>query len=108
MVQAERIEQDGRADFDFFVGRWKVHNRRLRERLKGSTDWEEFEGTSVARTHRAIGTVRETAPVADFSVTPASAGRAAPMPGEQTDELLTELRYTPEEIAALRAVGAVA
>ena len=65
-------------------------------------------GTFVARTHRAIGTVRETAPVADFSVTPASAGRAAPMPGEQTDELLTELRYTPEEIAALRAVGAVA
>lgn len=41
--------QDGRADFDFFIGSWKVHHRRLRERLKGSTDWEEFEGTSVAR-----------------------------------------------------------
>ncbi len=49
-MQAERMEQDGRTDFDFFVGRWKVHNRRLRERLKGSTDWEEFEGTSQART----------------------------------------------------------
>jgi hypothetical protein len=44
-----RTEQDGRADFDFYVGTWKIHNRRLRERLKGSTDWEEFEGTSVAR-----------------------------------------------------------
>ncbi len=44
-----RKEQDGRADFDFYVGTWKIHNRRLRERLKGSTDWEEFEGTSVAR-----------------------------------------------------------
>jgi hypothetical protein len=40
---------DGRADFDFEVGRWKVHHRRLREWLKGSTAWEEFEGISVAR-----------------------------------------------------------
>jgi hypothetical protein len=48
-MQNECQEQDGRADFDFFVGRWNVHNRRLRERLKGSNDWEEFEGTSVAR-----------------------------------------------------------
>lgn len=36
-------------DFDFFMGRWKVHNRRLRERLAGSDDWDEFEATSVAR-----------------------------------------------------------
>jgi hypothetical protein len=41
--------RDGRADFDFFMGKWKVKHRRLRERLKGSTSWEEFEGTSVAR-----------------------------------------------------------
>jgi hypothetical protein len=42
-------EQDGRNDFDFFIGSWKGYNRRLRERLKGSNDWEEFEGKSVAR-----------------------------------------------------------
>ena len=42
-------EPDGRIDFDFFVGSWTGHNRRLRERLKGSNDWEEFEGKSVAR-----------------------------------------------------------
>jgi hypothetical protein len=41
--------QDSRRDFDFFMGSWKVHHRRLRERLKGCTDWEEFEGTTVAR-----------------------------------------------------------
>jgi hypothetical protein len=34
-------------DFDFFVGRWTVRHRRLKERLAGSTQWEEFGGTSV-------------------------------------------------------------
>lgn len=42
-------EQDGRADFDFFIGTWKVHHRQLRGRLEGSQEWEEYEGTSVAR-----------------------------------------------------------
>jgi BNR/Asp-box repeat protein len=37
------------SDFDFLFGRWNVHNRRLRERLKGSTTWDEFEGTVVVR-----------------------------------------------------------
>ncbi|SFR86028.1 hypothetical protein SAMN05216570_0071 [Dyella sp. OK004] len=33
-------------DFDFFLGNWRVHHRRLRQWLVGSNDWEEFEGTS--------------------------------------------------------------
>lgn len=33
-------------DFDFFVGKWRVHHRRLKARLAGSHEWEEFEGTS--------------------------------------------------------------
>jgi hypothetical protein len=41
--------QNGARDFDFWMGSWKVHNRYLRERLKGSNDWVEFEATSVAR-----------------------------------------------------------
>lgn len=39
--------QDGRADFDFIIGRWDIRHRRLRESLKGSTSWEEFKGTAV-------------------------------------------------------------
>ncbi len=31
-------------DFDFFIGRWKVSHRRLKERLAGCQDWEHFEG----------------------------------------------------------------
>lgn len=34
-------------DFDFLVGHWKVHHRRLKQRLAGSHEWLEFEGTSV-------------------------------------------------------------
>lgn len=41
---------DGSRDFDFLVGRWQVHHQRLRERLKGSRDWDELEGTLEART----------------------------------------------------------
>ena len=44
-----QTENDGRNDFDFLIGTWKVHHRMLKERLKGSTDWEEFEGDTVDR-----------------------------------------------------------
>lgn len=39
-------DNDGRHDFDFLIGRWKVSHRRLRTRLKGDTNWDEFGGTS--------------------------------------------------------------
>ena len=41
--------RDGARDFDFLMGKWRVHNRRLLERLKGSPEWAEFEAVSVAR-----------------------------------------------------------
>lgn len=37
------VVADGRRDFDFLHGRWRVHNARLRERLVGCTDWDEFQ-----------------------------------------------------------------
>jgi len=36
-------------DFDFFVGHWRVHHRRLKERLANSHEWIKFEGTTVAQ-----------------------------------------------------------
>ena len=35
-------------DFDFYMGKWRVHHRRLKDRLSGSDEWQEFEGTSEA------------------------------------------------------------
>lgn len=42
-------ENDGRHDFDFFHGRWQVHNRRLRQRHVGSRQWDEFPATLDCR-----------------------------------------------------------
>jgi uncharacterized protein DUF1579 len=39
----------GLHDFDFLVGRWHVHHRRLREMLTDKREWVEFEGTSVVQ-----------------------------------------------------------
>jgi hypothetical protein len=30
-------------DFDFLVGKWKMHNRRLNKRLENCKDWTEFD-----------------------------------------------------------------
>ncbi len=38
---------DGLHDFDFVIGRWNVHLRKLMHPLTGSSEWIEYEGTSV-------------------------------------------------------------
>ena len=41
--------RDGSHDFDFLIGSWKAHLRKLVDPLTGSTKWIEFDGTSVTR-----------------------------------------------------------
>lgn len=36
-------------DFDFFFGRWKIHNRKLKTRLNDCTEWIEFEANQECR-----------------------------------------------------------
>jgi len=40
---------DGKNDFDWMVGTWKVKLSRLTKPLTGSTTWVEYEGTQVTR-----------------------------------------------------------
>jgi hypothetical protein len=40
---------DGQRDFDFELGSWKIHLKRLQHPLTGSNTWVEFDGTSVTR-----------------------------------------------------------
>ena len=35
----------GLHDFDFLVGHWKAHHRKLKQRLANNHEWIEFEGT---------------------------------------------------------------
>lgn len=39
--------RDGQHDFDFDIGTWKTHVRRLQHPLTGSTSWAQYEGTTV-------------------------------------------------------------
>ena len=48
-VQHTAPEHDGQHDFDFEVGTWNIRLKRLHHRLVGSTNWVEFDGTSVTR-----------------------------------------------------------
>ncbi len=38
----------GLHDFDFVQGEWRVHHRELKDRLAGSHEWIEFDGTQKA------------------------------------------------------------
>jgi hypothetical protein len=42
-------KRDGQHDFDFEIGAWKTHLKRLVHPLTGSTTWVEYDGTTVVR-----------------------------------------------------------
>jgi hypothetical protein len=48
------------ADFDFIIGHWRVHHRRLNERLCGCQDWTDFSGrTSTRKILQGFGNVED-------------------------------------------------
>jgi crotonobetainyl-CoA:carnitine CoA-transferase CaiB-like acyl-CoA transferase len=70
------------------------------------TDPQVVHNQSLVEHERPwIGTIREPKPAPRFGATPASIGRHAPKLDEHTDEVLTELGCSPEDIAGFRAKG---
>lgn len=65
MSQTAVAESTAR-DFDFWMGRWKGHNRRLRARLAGCDEWDEFESKSIARSILS-GTANEDVFLTDYA-----------------------------------------
>jgi hypothetical protein len=45
--QRTETVRDGQTDFDFEIGKWKTHLKRLVKPLTGSTNWVEYDGTTV-------------------------------------------------------------
>jgi len=43
---ADLPQRDGSHDFDFLIGDWKAHVRRLPDRLNKSNVWNEYDGIS--------------------------------------------------------------
>jgi len=41
--------RDGQHDFDWDIGTWKIHVKRLLHPLSGSSTWVEYNGTDVVR-----------------------------------------------------------
>src|ERR1700733_231997 len=46
---AQNSPADGQHDFDFEIGTWKIHLKKLVHPLTASTTWVEFDGTSATR-----------------------------------------------------------
>ena len=61
--------RDGSHDFDFEIGSWKTHLRRLKHPLSGSSEWVQYEGTSNVR-----GVLNGRANIVELAVA-GSAGR---------------------------------
>jgi hypothetical protein len=49
-VSVHDPQSSGVHDFDFFIGHWRVHHRRLKERLANNHEWLQFDGTTVTQT----------------------------------------------------------
>jgi hypothetical protein len=45
----DTADHDGQHDFDFEFGTWTTHLSRLLRPLTGSTEWVEYDGTSIVR-----------------------------------------------------------
>lgn len=59
-LTANRQELDGREGFDFLIGSWDSRQRKLKQRLAGCTDWEEFSAAlNVRKILGGLGNVDE-------------------------------------------------
>ena len=48
-LPSRAADPGGEHDFDFEIGTWRTHLKRLQHPLTGSTTWVEYEGTTVVR-----------------------------------------------------------
>jgi formyl-CoA transferase/CoA:oxalate CoA-transferase len=61
----------------------------------------------VQTDHPTLGRLRTLGTPLKMSRTPPRPGRAAPLLGQHTDEVLREAGYTPGELTAFRAAGLI-
>ena len=65
-------------------------------------------GVAEVSQHPHLGRIRQARPAPIMGGTPLRIAGPAPLLGEHTAEILRELGYTPQQVAAMRAGGALA
>jgi hypothetical protein len=50
---------DARDDFDFFIGKWRIKNKVLKQRLAESNEWDEFDATTQVHEMEGLGNYDE-------------------------------------------------
>ena len=48
-LQIDPSKSSSEKDFDFFIGKWKIRNRKLKSRLNNCDEWIEFEAEQECR-----------------------------------------------------------
>jgi len=48
-VRGAPAQHDGQHDFDYLLGSWKIHLKKMVHPLTGSTEWVEYDGTTVCK-----------------------------------------------------------
>jgi hypothetical protein len=57
-LNIQALPGSAQRDFDFYIGKWRVKNRKLKTRLNGCTEWDEFEATDeVYKTLNGLGNI---------------------------------------------------
>jgi crotonobetainyl-CoA:carnitine CoA-transferase CaiB-like acyl-CoA transferase len=107
-ILVDRFRQRGRADWLAVLEAAGVPCGPIQDLLEAfdSTQAKAL-GIHVQVHHRSLGAIDQVAPAARLSATSATIRRPPPLLGEHTREILEELGFANEEIAAFGAEGVV-
>jgi crotonobetainyl-CoA:carnitine CoA-transferase CaiB-like acyl-CoA transferase len=107
-ILAERLAAEGSAYWLARLESAEVPSGPINDLVEAfATDQVRAREMVVDVEHPRLGRVRQVGPPFRLGATPASIRSAPPLLGEQADELLAELGYTPSDVARLRADGVV-